>query len=121
MPVYVSYIADEKRIDLVFKGNLDLNLSQEIWGICRSASPNVKSCIIDLSSVHHVFDSGIALLQLLYLRLSELGIIVVILSDHPKVQERIPILAQNLSYPSPVRSSGQSDLCSRSVEPNLNT
>jgi len=49
MPVYVSYIADEK-------------LSQEIWGICRSASSNVKTCIIDISSVHHVFDSGIALL-----------------------------------------------------------
>jgi len=118
MPLRVSNIDDENRIDLIFEGNLDLSLSQEVWGICRSMSPKTKSCIVDLTSVSQVFDSGIALLQLLYLRLSELGIIVVILSDHPKVHERISILSEKFSHYSPEWSTRQS-VFSRSVKPDV--
>jgi len=87
MPVHASYVADQ--LDLSFQGNLDESISQDIVDICKRISSNLKFCIIDLSGVERMFESGVAQLQVLHRRLSELGITVVILSDHPKIRERI--------------------------------
>jgi len=110
MPVNISYIAEENLANLIFQGNLDVSLSQDISAICRNLSSCVRSCIIDLSAVEHLFDSGVALLQVLYLRLSELGIEVVILADCPDIRRQVPIITRMPSNPAPVRHPGQSVL-----------
>ena len=98
MPVHASYIEEEDRLDLSFDGNLDVSVSQDICDVCRQASPNLKSCIIDLSDVERLFDSGVALLQMLYRRLNALGTIVVILSDSPEFRAKIPIITHRRPY-----------------------
>ena len=91
MPVHKSYIQEEGRLDLSFCGNLDVTVSQDIFDICQRANPRLRSCIVDLTEVERVFDSGIALIQMLYRHLSDLGTTVVVLSDHPEICERIPV------------------------------
>ena len=110
MPVTISYIAEENLANLIFHGNLDVSISQDISAICRNLSSCVKSCIMDFSAVEHLVDSGVALLQVLYLRLSELGIEVVILADCPDIRRQIPIITRMPSNPATVRHSGQSVL-----------
>ena len=97
MPVHTSYIAAEDRLDLVFDGNLDVSVSQEIWDICRHASSDLRTCIIDLSGAERLFDSGVALLQMLYRRLNDLGTIVVILSDRADFREQITVITRRAS------------------------
>ena len=98
MPVHASYIEEESRLDLSFDGNVDVSVSQDICDICKRVSPKLRSCIIDLSDAERVFDSGVALLQMLYRRLNELGTTVVILSDRPEFREHIPVIARRGSY-----------------------
>ena len=110
MPVNISYIAEENLANLIFHGNLDVSLSRDISAICRNLSSCVKYCIMDLSAAEHLFDSGAALLQVLYLRLSELGIEVVILADCHDIRRQVPIITRMPSNPAPVRHLSQSVL-----------
>lgn len=90
MPVQVSYISAENRLDLSFRGNFDVTLSQNVCDICKQVPASLRSCIIDLSDIERLFDSGVALLQMLYRRLVALGTTVVILSDLPEIRQRFP-------------------------------
>ena len=110
MPVKISYCAAENHADLIFEGNLDVSLSQDIREICRNLSSCVKSCSVDLSAVECLFDSGVALLQVLCLSLREHGVKVLILSDNPDIRSLIPHIARMPANPSPVGYSGQSVL-----------
>ena len=107
MPVHVSYIEEENRLDLSFDGNLDVSVSRDISGICRCVSSSLMTCIIDLSAVERLFDSGVALLQMLHRRLNEFGVTVVILSDRPEIRERIPSIAWTSSHSMPAGHLGQ--------------
>jgi ABC-type transporter Mla MlaB component len=102
MPMTASFIPEEERLDLSFEGNLDLRLAMEICDICKHVSPRLQSCIIDLHRVERVFDSGLALLQMLCARLQRCGTLVLVLSDDPEVRQRIPaILATGESGEAP--------------------
>jgi len=92
MPLQSSYIEEEKRLDLSFAGNLDITLSREICGLCRQPTGRLNTCILNLSSVQQIFDSGLALMQMLYRRLKALCATVVILTEHPRVRECIPMI-----------------------------
>ena len=116
MPLHASYIADESRLDLSFDGNLDVSVSQDVCDICRGTSAGLRSCIIDLSNVERLFDSGVALLQMLYRRLSELGTTIVILSDSPEIRERVPVIARTPLSARQARASRLS-VWPRHVEP----
>lgn len=116
MPVDVSYIDEENRLDLSFQGNLDVTVSRDIAGICKRVSASLRTCIIDLSNVERMFDSGVALLQMLNRRLGELKVTVVILSDRPEIRERVPAIAGTSAYPLRVGHLGHFVL-SRYVEP----
>mgnify|MGYP003573919054 FL=1 len=94
MAIHASYIEEESRLDLTFDGNLDVSVAQDICDICKKVSPNLKSCIIDLSDAERLFDSGVALLQMLYRRLTDLGTTVVILADRPEFLDRIPMVTR---------------------------
>lgn len=103
MPMHVSYIRDEDRLDLSFSGNLDISLSQDICDLCRQLRPDLKVCIIDLYESERLFDSGVDLLQLLHYFLVEMGTTVVILSDRAEIHDRIPDITRRPVYPPPTR------------------
>jgi hypothetical protein len=94
MPLHVSYIAPESRLDLGFHGNLDLTLSQNVCDICGDVPADLRCCIIDLTNIERLFDSGVALLQTLHRRLVEIGATVVILSDHPEIRAWFPSIVR---------------------------
>lgn len=118
MPVHIEYIDEENRLDLSFEGNLDVSVSRDISGIYRRVSPELVTCIIDLSAVERLFDSGVGLLQMLYRRLSEFGVTVVILSDRPEIRERIPSIAWTSPCAMPTGHMGHF-VSSRPVEQEL--
>ena len=92
MLVRASYIEEEERLDLTFEGNLDVTVSRDVCGICQRAVRGLKCCIVDLSNVERMFDSGAAMLQMLYRRMRSLGATVVFLSDRPDIRDWIPII-----------------------------
>jgi ABC-type transporter Mla MlaB component len=100
MPLHATYIAEEERLDLSVDGDLDLTVTQGICEACRRASPTLRTCIIDLSNVDRVFDSGVALVQMLYRRLSTLGTAVIVLTDHPRIRELIPFCRAPVDEPA---------------------
>lgn len=103
MPVRISYIREEDRLDLRFLGNVDITLSQDVCDICRQLRPYLKVCIMDLSHADRLFDSGVALLQLLHCYLTEMGLTVVILADCPEIRARIAEITRPPRYPIPLR------------------
>ena len=105
MPVHASYIANQ--LDLIFQGDLDASISQDIRDICKSISSNLRFCVIDLSGVERLFESGVTQLRKLHRYLSELGIMVVILSDHPEIRERVLDITPMSSHPSRPAHGGE--------------
>jgi ABC-type transporter Mla MlaB component len=93
MSVEISFIPEERRLDLYFEGNLDVSVWQDVWDTCRRASPNLRSCIVDLTGVDRVFDSGIALLGMLCRRLRQAGATVIFLSDDSEIKRRVSLVA----------------------------
>lgn len=94
MPLHVSLIPQENRLDLVVHGNLDLSVSQDVCALCEGAPSDLRCCVIDLTEMNCLFDSGVALLQKLYRRMVEIGAIVVILSDHPEIRKWFPAVTR---------------------------
>jgi len=97
----VSFIPKEDRLDLSFDGNLDLTVANDLCELIPRIDDNLKTCIVDLSRVERVFDSGIALLRMLSGGLARVGATLVVLSDHPDVQRRMPLFLGNASCLSP--------------------
>ena len=95
MPMITSFIASEDRLDLSFHGNLDLTLTEEICQLFASLPSTLRTCILDLTGLERVFDSGMAMLWLLNERLKIIGATVVVLSDHPEILRRIPRVMSN--------------------------
>lgn len=100
MSVHASYVAEDDRLDLSFEGNLDVTVSRDICDICQRVAAGLKSCIVDLSRVEGIFDSGIALLQMLHRRMSAGGTSVVFVSDRPDILKWMPIIT-GTAYPMP--------------------
>jgi anti-anti-sigma regulatory factor len=90
MPVTVAYIPEQDHMEMLFHGNLDLTASPDVCRVCDRAREGLRACIIDLSGVVQVFDSGVALLHLLCQSLRAVGTQVVLRGLHP---ELIPHLA----------------------------
>jgi ABC-type transporter Mla MlaB component len=89
VPLESAYIREEDRLDITFDGNLDFSLSSDIFRICKHPPNNLRACTLDLSGVNRVFDSGVALLQVLSRRLAQSGTTVVLLTDHPEITTRV--------------------------------
>ena len=104
MSVQISFIPEESRLDLYFVGNLDVSVWQDVCDTCNGASPSLKSCIVDLTGVDRVFDSGIALLGMLYQRLVRLGATVIFLSEDLEVKRRVSLVASPGWYTPSVTS-----------------
>jgi anti-anti-sigma regulatory factor len=99
MPVTIDLIPSEDRLDISFEGNLDVIVWQDVCDACVRTSEKVKACIVDLTGVKRFFDSGIAILGLLYERMSRVGATVIFLSDDPSLKERMTIVASPRWHP----------------------
>jgi ABC-type transporter Mla MlaB component len=82
MSVSVSYAPHKALLNLRFEGNLDISAAMPVCDLCRRVPRDLDLCVLDLSGVERVFDSGVALLQMLYRRLSRTGAAVSIIGDN---------------------------------------
>ena len=89
MPLHVSLREDQERLDLAFDGNLDFSITPEIFAVRQRLSVELASCVMDLSNVERVFDSGVALVQILCNRCSELGVRVEIKTNQRDLAARL--------------------------------
>jgi ABC-type transporter Mla MlaB component len=80
MLLHSAYIAQENRLDPCFQGSLDLTVALDIAHVCKALPSNLNHCIIDLTEIERLFDSGLALLQALHRKLVAGGANVLILS-----------------------------------------
>jgi ABC-type transporter Mla MlaB component len=95
MPMMTSFIPSEDRLDLLFHGDLDLTISEDACRVFADIPVGLRTCIMDLTRLDRVFDSGLALLWMLNERLQRIGATVVVLSDHPELQRRLPLIMSN--------------------------
>ena len=93
MPVSVTVRPPGNRLHLVFTGNLDISASVPMCELCRRIGPGVLLCILDVRRVERVFDSGIALLQMLCEHVRRLGGRVVLRGDHPEIARHLAEIA----------------------------
>lgn len=106
MSVSVSFVAKEERLHLCFDGNLDFSVSHELCGIGAHIPASLQTCVMDLTHVQRVFDSGIALLRMLSGKLHRVGARVLVVSDHPDVRSRIPLILGTQPVPPSQESMG---------------
>ncbi len=96
MSVTTEIIPDEDRLDITFEGKLDVTVWQGVCDACKHLPAHVQACIVDLTRVERVFDSGIAILGLLYRRMRSLGTTVIFLCDDAIVRKRVATIASPL-------------------------
>jgi ABC-type transporter Mla MlaB component len=70
MSLSVSYAPQQAVLNLRFDGNLDVSAAMPVCDLCKRVPKDMERCVLDLSRVERVFDSGFALLQMLYRRLA---------------------------------------------------
>lgn len=99
MPMNASFVPEEELLVLMFDGNLDLTLSNDVFGVVPRLSDDLKTCIMDLTQVDRMFDSGIALLRMLSGTLRAAGTTVVVLSDHLDERRRVSLIQADATYP----------------------
>ena len=100
MPVSIRFIQDEDRLDLSFAGNLDVTVWQDVCRVCRENPPYLKTCIVDLTGVRQMFDSGLAILGYLYRHMSGFGATVIFLSDDSNMKRRLTALIPSRRHQS---------------------
>jgi len=81
MSVSVNYAPHEALLSLRFEGNLDVSAAMPVCDLCRRVPRDLERCVLDLSRVERVFDSGVALLQMLYTRVAGRGAAISIVGD----------------------------------------
>jgi len=89
MALHASNRQDANSLHLCVQGNLDFSLAPDIFRICESATASTRSCVVDLSSVDRVFDSGVAMLHWLFREMGERGAAVVVVTDSPHLAARL--------------------------------
>lgn len=100
MPMNASLVPEDGLLVLLFEGNLDLTVTNEVLGIVPQFCNGLKTCIMDLTEVDRIFDSGIALLRMLSGELHRAGATVVVLTDHSDERRRLSWIQGDATYPS---------------------
>jgi anti-anti-sigma regulatory factor len=101
MGIEIVHHAGAGRLKLTLAGNLDLTLTQGILRACGLIDRGVTVCVIDVSAIERVFDSGIGLLMLLASRLEAHRVRTITIGEIPG----LPASAARLSgLPAPHRA-----------------
>ncbi|WP_295444379.1 hypothetical protein [uncultured Thiodictyon sp.] len=100
MPITSVYTPEDDLLDLAFEGSLDLAMANEVFGIVPQLHAGLRTCIMDLTRVERVFDSGIALLLKLTADLRRSGATVVVLADDRDIRGRFALIQGDANYAS---------------------
>lgn len=96
MPIRTSHVEHTNRFYLIFEGNVDVSIGLTLCNFCKRVPAGLETCILDLRGINRVFDSGVELLRVLYQRLDELGIEIVLLSHNPQIKKQLPYITGRL-------------------------
>jgi hypothetical protein len=100
MSMSTAFVPEKHLLDLCFDGNLDLTVTDAVFAVVSQVRVGVQTCIMDLTRVERVFDSGIALLRMLSADLRRIGVAVVILADQPDAVRWGSLIRADVVYPS---------------------
>lgn len=81
MTVSVRYAPHKALLNLRFEGNLDVSATMPVCDLCKRIPRDLDLCVLDLSRVERVFDSGVALVQMLSRRLVDCGARISVVGD----------------------------------------
>lgn len=102
MPLQRSFHPREDRLDLSFSGNLDISLAAEVWTTIEQIDEQVRVCILDLTDVTRLFDSGLALLGVLNQALGRVKAQVVVLTSDAETQSSLAQVISNATNVVPL-------------------
>jgi ABC-type transporter Mla MlaB component len=81
MSLDVAHYPEEHRLDVAIEGDLDLTLTSRILEACKFVDAGLVICVIDVTRVSRVFDSGLAILMLLTDLLAQFQVRLVIVGN----------------------------------------
>jgi ABC-type transporter Mla MlaB component len=89
------------------RGNLDLSIAFWLFGACTYVDERLQTCVIDITRVSRVFDSGVALILVMLKRMQKYQVELVIVGDNPALHlpdlETDDITHLRNSFPKAVR------------------
>lgn len=68
---------------LVIRGNLDVSVAHRLFDACTYVDEQLQTCVIDITRVSRVFDSGVALILVMLKRMQKFQVQLVIVGDIP--------------------------------------
>lgn len=83
MSVEVIHDTERNKLELVISGNLDLSVAFHLFGACAYVDERLQTCVIDITQVSRVFDSGVALILVMLKRMQKFQVQLVIVGDIP--------------------------------------
>jgi ABC-type transporter Mla MlaB component len=81
MAMSVAYYAEEGRLDITIADNLDLTQTREILKAQGFIDDQLQTCVIDCTRVGRVFDSGKALILMLFDQLARFRVKLVMIGE----------------------------------------
>jgi ABC-type transporter Mla MlaB component len=81
MGMSFAYHSDEGRLDITIEENLDLTQTRQILQAQGYIDDQLQTCVIDCTRVGRVFDSGKALMLMLFERLAQFRVRLVMIGD----------------------------------------
>ena len=81
MAMSVAYHAEEGRLDITIAENLDLSQTREILKAQGFIDDQLQTCVIDCTRVGQVFDSGKALMLMLFEKLARFRVRLVMIGE----------------------------------------
>ena len=81
MGMSIAYHSDEGRLDIIIAENLDLTQTRQILLAQTYIDDQLQTCVIDCTRVERVFDSGKALMMMLFERLTQFRVRLVMIGD----------------------------------------
>ena len=91
MAMSVAYHAEEGRLDITIAENLDLSQTREILKAQGFIDDQLQTCVIDCTRVGQVFDSGKALMLMLFEKLARFRVRLVMIGEIAGISCRHPL------------------------------
>jgi ABC-type transporter Mla MlaB component len=81
MGLNIAFHSEEARLDITIEDNLDLTQTRQILQAQGYIDDQLMTCVIDCTQVGRVFDSGKALMLMLFERLSQFRVKLIIIGE----------------------------------------
>jgi len=90
MTMNIAYHSEEGRLDIILAENLDLTQTRQMLQAQGHIDDQLQTCIIDCTQVGRVFDSGKALMLMLFERLAQFQVRLVMIGELPGLSYQYP-------------------------------